>query len=114
MLLTIQIVNYNSRNNLITCLRAIREYVQNKENLQILVINNDAEKLDDFLKGFEVDLIEKNENVGFGKAHNLGLERARGEYILLLNPDARLFPGMVEKLIKVFEAAGAGLSTAFT
>lgn len=104
MLLTIQIVNYNSRDNLRACLQSIQDNVSNHENLQTIVINNDEEKLGNFLEEFKVELIEKNENIGFGKAHNLGLGAARGEYILFLNPDTKLFPGAIEKLLSVFSA----------
>ncbi|MDD5489070.1 MAG: glycosyltransferase family 2 protein [Candidatus Moranbacteria bacterium] len=104
MLLTIQIVNYNSRENLRACLRSIREHVFDQENLQIVVINNDKDKLEKFPEEFGVELIEKNENVGFGKAHNLALDRARGKYILLLNPDTKIFPETVEKMLEVFSS----------
>ena len=104
MLLTIQIVNYNSRNNLRTCLQSIRENVFDRKNLQVTVINNDEKELGNFLDGFEAELIEINKNIGFGKAHNLGSKKAKGEYILLLNPDAKLFSGTIEKMLEVFLA----------
>jgi len=102
MLLTVQIVNYNSRDNLIVCLQSIRKHAQDSADSQVIVVNNDTERLGGFLDSFNVDLIEKNENVGFGKAHNLGLEKAKGDYILLLNPDTKLFPEAIAKLVNVF------------
>lgn len=104
MFLTIQIVNYNSRDNLRACLQSIRENVSNPENLQIIVINNDEEKVGSFLDEFNVELIEKSENIGFGKAHNLASEKAKGEYILFLNPDMKLFPETVERMLDAFSA----------
>ena len=35
-------------------------------------------------------LIANRRNVGFGKANNLALRQARGEYVLFLNPDTLL------------------------
>lgn len=104
MLLTIQIVNYNSRDNLRVCLQSIRENVSNPENLQIIVINNDEEKMGSFLDEFDVELIEKSENIGFGKAHNLGARKARGKYILFLNPDTRILPNSIAQLVDVFDS----------
>jgi len=104
MLLTIQIVNFNSRDNLKICLRSIRENTTDFGSLQVVIINNDKEKLGNFLDGFEVEIVEKNENIGFGKAHNLGSEIASGEYIFFLNPDAKLFPGTVEKMLEIFSS----------
>ena len=59
MLLTIQIVNYNSRDNLHACLRSIRENIPEQINLQIIVINNDKEKLEVYSEESRVELIEK-------------------------------------------------------
>lgn len=102
MLLTIQIVNYNSRDNLRTCLQSIQENVSNCENIQIIVINNDEKKLENIPDKLRIELIEKNENIGFGKAHNLGFRIAKGEYILILNPDTKIFPLTIEKLLDAF------------
>ena len=35
----------------------------------------------------QVNLIENNENVGFARANNQGIRQARGQYVLLINPD---------------------------
>lgn len=104
MFLTIQIVNYNSRNNLKTCLHSIWENIQDLENFQVVIVNNDQEELENFLDGFNVEIIEKKENVGFGKAHNLGFRKARGEYVFFLNPDTKIFPKTIEKILEVFSA----------
>lgn len=44
-------------------------------------------------------LLDGHGNVGFAKACNMGAQRARGAYLLFLNPDAVLQPGSVEALI---------------
>lgn len=47
----------------------------------------------------EVKIVENKKNLGFGAANNAGLKLARGEYVLLLNPDMRIQPGSLEKMI---------------
>lgn len=104
MILTIQIVNYNSRENLKACLHSIEKNFSGGDNLQVIVVNNDKKKLDALTSSLNPELMEKNQNVGFGKAHNLGSQKARGEYILFLNPDTLLFPNAVERMLGAFSA----------
>jgi N-acetylglucosaminyl-diphospho-decaprenol L-rhamnosyltransferase len=51
----------------------------------------------------EVQLIKSKENLGFGKANNMGLKMAcdaKADYVLLLNQDAWLEADTLERLIK--------------
>ena len=48
-------------------------------------------------------IIENHENVGFGKANNQVVEKTTGEYLLLLNSDAFVAPGCVQRLLEVME-----------
>lgn len=105
MLLTIQIVNYNSRRDLVECLEAIQKDVPRELDLQVVVINNEAEKIGGDLSRFpHVEIIETGKNIGFGQAHNLGAKSARGECIFFLNPDANVLPGALKELISVVAA----------
>ena len=54
----------------------------------------------------QVHVLASNDNVGFCVGNNRMVERARGEYILLLNNDAALAPDAVSSLLH--EAAGIG------
>ena len=103
MLLTIQIVNYNSRKDLLSCLNSIRKNVPENLKPQIIVVNNEPEGIGGDL-GFSpnAEVIEAKENLGFGRAHNLGVKRARGEFILFLNPDTRILPGSIAQMIDIF------------
>src|SRR5262245_27299163 len=47
----------------------------------------------------KVTLIENPNNDGFGCANNIALEKVSTSYALLVNPDAVLAPGAVEKLL---------------
>jgi GT2 family glycosyltransferase len=50
-------------------------------------------------------LIRLPRNLGFAKANNIAIAAARpGEYIALMNPDARLLPGCLHKLLEYIEA----------
>lgn len=50
-----------------------------------------------------VRVIDAPRNVGFGAGNNLALKRARGEYVMLLNPDVVVFEGETEKLVRFMD-----------
>jgi len=54
-----------------------------------------------------IDVIELQENIGFGSANNLGVGRSKAPLIALLNPDLELVEGWLEPLVKVLEADDA-------
>jgi len=87
--LSIIIVSYNVRYFLEEALASLERATVGIES-EILVVDNAS--ADDSVVMVKdqfpnVKLIEFNENLGFGKANNLGLKLAQGEYILFLNPD---------------------------
>lgn len=45
-------------------------------------------------------VIENTENLGFSKAINMGIKVAKGEFILIINPDTRLVGDALSKLVK--------------
>ena len=51
-----------------------------------------------------VTVIASPTNLGFGRANNRGLARARGAWLLLLNPDTVVEPGAIETLIAFLAA----------
>jgi N-acetylglucosaminyl-diphospho-decaprenol L-rhamnosyltransferase len=51
-----------------------------------------------------VALIANTDNRGFGRANNQALPYARGRDVLLLNPDAAVLPGSLERLLSTLDA----------
>jgi GT2 family glycosyltransferase len=49
-------------------------------------------------------LIRSNENLGFAKGNNRGLEASEGRYILYLNPDTVILDGAIDKMLGFLEA----------
>ena len=90
--LSIVIVSWNVRRLLGTCLASIDAC---RGGLEIEVIVVDAGSVDGSpLMVREqypwVHLIARPDNVGFPKGNNIGFEKARGRYVLLLNPDTEI------------------------
>ena len=89
MKLSIVIVNYNVKYFLEQCLYAATK-AASKGWSEIIVVDNDSVdgSCQMVMEKFpEVILIANKENVGFSKANNQAIRIAKGEYILLLNPD---------------------------
>jgi len=89
MKLSIIIVNYNVKYYLEQCLDSVLLAVKDMEAEIIVVDNHSSDRSMEYLKPLfpTVQFIENNENTGFSKANNQAIVQARGEYVLLLNPD---------------------------
>ncbi len=102
MKLSIIILNYNVRYFLELCLRSVQESIKDL-NAEIIVVDNNSP--DDSCKMVkelfpEVTLIENKENSGFSKGNNIGVAKAKGEYLCILNPDTVVGEDTFVKLLK--------------
>jgi GT2 family glycosyltransferase len=86
---SIIIVNYNTRDMLRDCLGAIREKCPETSHETIVVDNASTDGSADMVASSfpEVQLIRSKENLGFGRANNLGAKEAKGKYLFFLNSD---------------------------
>lgn len=89
MKLSVVIVNYNVRYFLELCLQSVQDALVDIHSEIIVVDNNSQDESRAMIKSSfpDVVLVENNENVGFSKANNDGVAIAKGEYVLILNPD---------------------------
>lgn len=92
MQLSIIIINYNTFRLTCNCIRSIKEKLVGLTYEIILVDNNSVECDPNlFLQKFpDITLITSTENTGFTGGNNIGIAKATGEYILLLNSDTEL------------------------
>ena len=106
MQLSIVIVNYNVQYFLEQCLLSVKRAIE-KIDAEVFVVDNaSADGSVEMVKQkFPfVKLIANQNNVGFSKANNQAIEKATGEYILLLNPDTVVAEDTFEKCIAFMEA----------
>lgn len=112
--LTISIVNYNAGEYLIRCLESLRK-VKDEVEFDVFIIDNASSdgSLEIARKKFpDFKYIENKENLGFGKAHNLVLEKSSTPYVLTLNPDCEVPAGTLSFMLKYMEEnVDVGLST---
>lgn len=90
--LSIIIVNYNVKHFLEQCLYSVDRSLNGIEAEVIIVDNNSSDNSLEYLKPKfpQFRFIENQENLGFGKACNQGLQLSSGKYVLFLNPDTIL------------------------
>lgn len=112
--LSIIIVNYNVKEFVKNLLYSLEKALTELSSEIIIVDNASADgSVEDIKNKFpNVTLIANDENVGFGKANNQGLEIATGEYFLLLNPDTIVKEDTFTNLIKFMQSnSNAGMVT---
>lgn len=102
MHLSIIIVNYNTCQLTKECLRSV---FRSKTRFSYEVIVVDNASIDASVREIKVDfpqvkIIENNSNLGFSKANNLGIDRAEGEYVLLLNSDTVIEADTIETMLQ--------------
>jgi len=105
MKLSIIIVSWNVKNDLIRCLQSLYEN-QPSSDFEVTVVDNASADgtIDEIRKNFEnVFLISNDKNCGFAAANNQGIERSQGEYVLLLNPDTIIHPKSLDVLVKFMD-----------
>lgn len=87
--LSVVIVNYNVKYFLEQCLYALRSAAAGLDAEIFVVDNASSDGSVEYLRPLfpEVNFIENKDNPGFAKANNQAIRLAKGEYVLLLNPD---------------------------
>ena len=92
MKLTVVSVNYNVKYYLEQCLLSLYRAVENIPTEVIVVDNASTDGSPEYIveRFPQLTYIYNKRNVGFACANNQAMEKARGEYVLLLNPDTLL------------------------
>jgi GT2 family glycosyltransferase len=98
-LVTALVVNRNSKDDLLHCLKAF--FASADVPVEAVVVDNDssdgsaAAVTDEFP---QVTVLVQSNDLGYGRAANVGLERCQGRFVLLLSPEVRLERDCVGRL----------------
>ena len=96
------VVSYNSADDLPECLESLA--AQSWPDLRIVLVDNAS--MDDSVEigaGAKAEVLSLRANIGFSAANNAGLARATSDYVLFVNPDARLSQDFVRLLVEAME-----------
>ena len=110
---SIVIVSFNTRDVLRECLQSVYREAGSLR-VQVIVVDNASTDGSAAMieREFPGALLMRSEvNLGFGPANNLGFQSAAGRYVVLLNSDASLTEGSLERSVAHMDAtprAGLG------
>lgn len=101
--LAVVVVNHDSGDSLLRCVRSVFEAAGDL-TLQVVVIDNDSRDGSAVSAASslpQLQLIQNEENRGFPAAANQGMRATRSDFVLLVNPDAQIVAGTLERFLKV-------------
>jgi GT2 family glycosyltransferase len=106
--LSVVIVNLNTKDLTVDCIRSIQKETDGMQYEVILVDNGSDDGSVESFQNIEKEsywkdrftLVLNTENTGYAKANNQGIRKAKGKYILLLNNDTIVHKNSLQNLIK--------------
>ena len=97
------IVNYNTEKLILDCLDSLYAKTEGL-SFEVLVVDNASPVRPTLLPDDRrITFLPSPENLGFGRANNLGASHARGKYLFCLNPDTLLMNNAVKELFDFME-----------
>jgi GT2 family glycosyltransferase len=96
------IVNYKSEKYLKDCVDSIIKKVIGAI-FEIIIVNNDKNKIGIIKNDHIIRIIEINKNLGFSRANNIGVSESMGKYICFINPDTRIVSNNIKEVIIKFK-----------
>jgi GT2 family glycosyltransferase len=106
MSLSVVIVTWNSQEHIKACLVSLQEQ-ESTLSLEVIVVDNASvdETREIIARNFpSVRVIPNEENLGFTRACNLGVEKCTGRYVLLLCPHTVMKPEALAEMVQHMEA----------
>jgi len=115
-LVSVIILNYNGRKNLGKVLKncLMSAFDTNYPNFEVLFVDNAStdDSVEFVKKRFgqnpRLRIIQNERNLGFTEGNNVGIRNAKGEYIALLNSDAKADPEWLKELVKAIHPPEIG------
>ena len=101
---SILVISYNTKAMTLDCLRSLAE--QTTIPHEVIVVDNNSPdgSAAAIAEAFpDVRLIASSENYGFAKGNNVAARHARGEYVLLLNPDTVVLDHAIDRIVAFAE-----------
>jgi len=105
-MISVLIVNWNTRDFLRSCLESIHKFPPS-QNYEVIVVDNassDGSAAMVQSQFPDVKLIAHTANSGYAKGNNLAFEAASGDWLLTLNPDTEFVDDSLQKAVDILAA----------
>ena len=102
---SILVISYNTKAMTLDCLRSLR--AETTVPHEVIIVDNDSpDRSAEAIAGAfpEYRLIASRDNLGFARGNNVAAEEARGDYLLLLNPDTVVLDHAIDRLVAFADA----------
>ena len=98
-------VNYQSKHALLRCFDSFFSFFE-KEGISFewIVVNNSKEEVFD-VQHPNLFFLTQEENIGFGKACNTGVRKAKGDIVWFVNPDTQYKKGTLQQSLQLLKKA---------
>jgi len=109
-LVSIIILNYNAGNLLLHCVESVLQ--TNYKNYEIIVVDNastDNSQNECKEKFTTIQLIQNQKNLGYCEGNNIGINDAKGEFVVILNPDTVVESNWLKELVNGYQNLGEGI-----
>ena len=109
-LVSVIVLNYNAGELLLNCIDSLKKSTYT--NLEILVVDNissDNSQKKCKEKFPDIKLIQNEKNFGYCEGNNVGIRNAKGEFIVILNPDTIVDTYWLKELFSAYKKHGEGL-----
>ena len=108
MLLSVVVVNWNSRDELRACLESLQH--QTYSEFEVIVVDNGSTDASADMVATEYPhfiLLHESKNLGFAQACNRGIEKSTGDWVAMLNNDAVADQDWARELVRAMPLAHA-------
>ncbi len=102
--ISVVVVTYESAADIAACLDSLPA-AAGRHQLEVVVVDNASRDASaDIARGLGVKVLENPTNLGLSRAIDLGVAATAAPWLLLVNPDTRLTPGSVARLLATARA----------
>ena len=109
-LISIIILNYNAGDLLLNCINSVFETKYKK--FEVILVDNvstDGSHKKCKVKFDKIQLIENSKNFGYCEGNNIGIRKAKGKFIVILNPDTIVESNWLDEFLIAYSKFGDAL-----